>query len=90
MLRTEAERDHQLHVQAALLSPCAPTECDFLPAPDALPTTVPICGEALLAAEALEDVSDSLVACTTEERGYKPRPKKGKPIDKTPVMQQHM
>ncbi len=28
--------------------------------------------------------------CATNDRGYKPRPKKGKPIDKAPVLRQHL
>lgn len=75
-----------MHAQAELLSPCTPMPDQYLPAPDALQVEVPICAEAALAAEALEGLPEPLTACTAEERGYKPRPKKGRPIDKGPVL----
>ncbi len=86
VLGTEAMWDTQLHVHNALLAPHSSTSGDFLPAPDALPAMVPVCQEAVLAAEVLEDLPEAPAVCTAEERGYKPRPKKGKPIDKTPVL----
>ncbi len=90
MLNTEAMWDHQLHAHTALFTPHSSPSDEVLPAPDAQPAVVPICEEAILAAEALEDLPAPIAACTAEERGYKPRPKKGRPIDKGPVLRQHL
>ncbi len=86
VLGTEASWDSQLHVHNTLLAPHSCPIGELLPAPDAPLADAPVCEEATLAAEVLEGLPASPVACTAEERGYKPRPKKGKPIDRAPVL----
>ncbi len=86
VLDTEASWDSQLHVHNTLLAPHSCPSGALLPASDACPVDAPVCEESTLASEVLEGLPASPVACTAEERGYKPRPKKGKPIDKAPVL----
>ncbi len=63
----------------------------MVPPPAVLSTMPePPLAEELLAKDVISTMPTPTYVCDSTDRGYKPKPKKGKPIDRSPVLRQHL